>query len=82
VQIIISDIVSLENRGKYAGFLGGIWGVASVVGPLLGGVRGMFSAHTIHGSLSDRFSLITFLGGGVSSSTCMLFTLYSPPIIR
>ncbi|KAJ7123166.1 MFS general substrate transporter [Mycena epipterygia] len=37
VQIIIGDIVSLEERGTYGSFVGAMWGIAGVVGPLVGG---------------------------------------------
>ncbi|KAJ3056698.1 hypothetical protein HK097_005099 [Rhizophlyctis rosea] len=37
VLIIISDIVSFEDRGKFQGIIGAVFGLASVAGPLLGG---------------------------------------------
>ncbi|KAH8921227.1 MFS general substrate transporter [Atractiella rhizophila] len=36
-QIIIGDIVSLKDRGKYSGGLGATWGIASIAGPLISG---------------------------------------------
>lgn len=36
-QATISDLVPVAKRGKYMGFIGGIFGLASVLGPLLGG---------------------------------------------
>ena len=38
VQVILSDLVSPRERGRYSGYLGAVFGVGTVVGPLLGGV--------------------------------------------
>jgi EmrB/QacA subfamily drug resistance transporter len=38
VQIILSDLVSPRERGRYSGYLGAVFGLGTVAGPLLGGV--------------------------------------------
>ncbi|KAJ3076782.1 hypothetical protein HDU98_000082 [Podochytrium sp. JEL0797] len=37
VMIIVSDIVSIRDRGKYQGLIGAVFGLSSVIAPLLGG---------------------------------------------
>ncbi|CAG9975903.1 unnamed protein product [Clonostachys byssicola] len=36
--VIISDIFPLEERAKYYGMTGMVWGIAAAIGPILGGV--------------------------------------------
>lgn len=36
VSISIGDIVPLADRAKYLGALGSLWGISSVLGPLIG----------------------------------------------
>jgi EmrB/QacA subfamily drug resistance transporter len=33
----VGDIIAPRDRGRYQGFLGGVFGIATVIGPLLGG---------------------------------------------
>ncbi|TDB89730.1 MFS transporter [Actinomadura sp. 7K534] len=36
-QVILADVVEPRQRGRYAGFMGAVFGVSTVAGPLLGG---------------------------------------------
>src|SRR4051812_24339186 len=36
-QVILGDIVEPRERGRYSGFVGAVFGVSTVAGPLLGG---------------------------------------------
>lgn len=38
VQVILADLVSPRERGRYAGYLGAVFGAGTVAGPLLGGL--------------------------------------------
>lgn len=38
VQVILSDLVSPRERGRYMGYLGAVFGVGTVAGPVIGGV--------------------------------------------
>jgi EmrB/QacA subfamily drug resistance transporter len=38
VQVILSDLVSPRERGRYMGYLGAVFGVGTVAGPITGGL--------------------------------------------
>jgi MFS family permease len=61
--VIIGDLVSPRDRGKYQGYFGGVWGLSAVAGPLLGG---FFSDHaTIFGIAGWRWIFYINLPFGI-----------------
>lgn len=36
-EIVVCDLVSVRERGLYAGIIGGVWAIATVVAPIIGG---------------------------------------------
>ncbi|CAG8447813.1 9936_t:CDS:10 [Diversispora eburnea] len=60
-SIIIADIVSLKNRGKYMGFAGGVYAIGSILGPLLGSLKDKLKRVDWLGTLLMAISAISLL---------------------
>lgn len=59
INIAVSDLVSLRQRGQYYGIFGGVWALASAIGPILGGVFTSKVCHVLYLLVQpDSFSSI------------------------
>ena len=70
VQVILSDLVSPRERGRYSGYLGAVFGLGTVAGPLLGGV--------VTDSLGWRWCFYIGVPFGVAAFVTLQRTLHLP----
>ena len=63
--IVIADLFPPAERGKYQGIIGGVWGIASVLGPLIGGFFTDFGGDIIPGVEGWRWVFYVNLPVGV-----------------
>ena len=78
--VIIGDVVSPRERGRYQGYFGAVWGLATVAGPLLGG---FFSDHAkVLGVTGWRWIFYINLPLGIIALIITSSVLHIPKIHR
>ena len=78
--VIVGDIVSPRERGKYQGLFGAVWGLSSVAGPLLGG---FFSDRAeIFGVTGWRWIFYINLPFGILALVVTSMVLHIPKVKR
>ncbi len=80
VLAIIGDVVSPRQRGRYQGYFGAVFGVASVLGPLLGGF--LADAHSILGFSGWRWIFYINLPIGLLALFVIATRLHLPVLRR
>jgi len=76
ILAIIGDIIPPRRRGRYQGYLGSMFGLASVVGPLLGGF--FADAHSIFGVAGWRWIFYINLPLGAVALAAIAARLHLP----
>lgn len=76
ILAIIGDIVPPRQRGRYQGYFGAVFGIASVAGPLLGGF--FADAHTILGVSGWRWIFYINLPLGLLALSAVAARLHLP----
>lgn len=76
VLAIIGDVVPPRQRGRYQGYFGAVFGIASVAGPLLGGF--LSGAHSILGITGWRWIFYINLPLGVIALLAVAARLHLP----
>jgi EmrB/QacA subfamily drug resistance transporter len=71
---LVGDIYTLEERGRVQGLFSGVWGIASLVGPILGGV--------VTDLLSWRWIFYFTIPFGIVSAVMMQMYLKEPQMRR
>jgi EmrB/QacA subfamily drug resistance transporter len=74
---IVGDLFAARERGKWQGMIGAVFGIASVIGPLLGGF--LTEAHGFFG-LTTNWRWTFFINVPVGIIAFAIIAIYCPPL--
>ncbi len=74
---VIGDLFAARERGKWQGIIGAVFGVASIVGPLLGGF--LTEAHSIFG-LTTNWRWTFFINVPIGIAAIIIIAIFCPPL--
>lgn len=74
---IVGDLFAARERGKWQGLIGAVFGIASVIGPLLGGF--LTEAHNVFGLTTDwRWTF--FINVPIGIVAFAIIAIFCPPL--
>lgn len=74
---IVGDLFAARERGKWQGMIGAVFGIASVIGPLLGGF--LTESHTILGLATDwRWTF--YINVPIGILAFVIIAIFCPPL--
>ncbi|HJP81356.1 MAG TPA: MDR family MFS transporter [Candidatus Saccharimonadales bacterium] len=74
---IVGDLFAARERGKWQGMIGAVFGISSLIGPLLGGF--LTESHTILGLVTDwRWTF--FINIPVGIAALAIIAIFCPPL--
>jgi len=74
---IVGDLFAARERGKWQGMIGAVFGIASVIGPLLGGF--LTESHTILGLTTDwRWTF--YINIPIAIAAFAIIAIFCPPL--
>jgi EmrB/QacA subfamily drug resistance transporter len=74
---IVGDLFAARERGKWQGIIGGVFGIASVIGPLLGGF--LTESHHIF-SLTTDWRWTFFINVPIGIAAFAVIAIFCPPL--
>jgi EmrB/QacA subfamily drug resistance transporter len=74
---IVGDLFAARERGKWQGMIGAVFGISSVIGPLLGGL--LTESHNVFGLVTDwRWTF--FINVPVGIAAFAVIAIFCPPL--